>query len=324
MKRDITIDTIRAILVLYIVAIWHISDYTQVYSMNNVVAYCITCAAMGAFMFISGFLLKEKYRINSLGDAKFFLKKRFIRIIPLYIVAVLYYVIIGDVPWWKVPLSIIGLSSFIQPMTNTLWFVELIILFYLLYPIIWSNKIENVVLKSSILYLLFILFNETSMINVDNRFFYYFPCFVLGLILPTSFFEISKKSWKLFVPAFSFFIVLAFSKNWEEGPFIANFILMSLISIWGTHSIIFLSNLLTKIPSGGGIIKFVSYISMTAYMFHRQIIYIIYHIYWPTDGIVRILYLYVVCLPIIILLSYFIQKTYDKFLSFKSIKKYFE
>lgn len=63
----------------------------------------------------------------------------------------------------------------------------------------------------------------------------------------------------------------------------------------------------------------VTYISMSAYMFHRQIFFLIYHVYWPQDGYERLLFLIFVCLPIIGAVSYIIQRSYDSILN--AIKK---
>ena len=96
--RDISIDIIRAISMIYVIAIWHLSNYTQTFSLEGTFPYCITVAIMGTFMFVSGFLLKGKYNITGKDDVINFFKKRFIRIIPLYILAASYYVMVGDMP----------------------------------------------------------------------------------------------------------------------------------------------------------------------------------------------------------------------------------
>lgn len=320
MNRDLSIDMIRALSIIYVIVILHISDYTQLYNMEGIFVYCITSAAMGAFMFISGFLLKRKYEITGMSNVGCFFRRRFFRIIPLYLLAVFYFVLIGDMPWLRVLVSVIGLSAFMQPMTNTLWFVEMIWLFYLLYPILWSEKVDKILFKSTLVYLLFLLFDK-SVSSVDVRFFYYFPCFALGLVLPSQTFERYKKSWRLTSVALSFFLLLAFALDRGESSGIAYCILIAIVSVLGMAVITFVSNMLSKNVRGGGIL-FVSYVSMAAYMFHRQILYMIYHIYWPEDGVWRLLYLLFVCLPIIVLVSYIIQKVYDKLLSMPKINKY--
>lgn len=320
MSRNLTIDIIRVVCIIYIIAIWHVSDYTSLFSMDNDVCYSFTCAAMGAFMFISGFLLKGKYDIDSFIDIIRFVKRRFIRIVPLYIIAASYFVLVGDIQWWRILLSLIGLSSFIQPMTNTLWFVEMILLFYLLYPLLWSRHSETTILKAVVVYLAVWLLNGIFY-DIDVRFFYYFPCFVFGMILPHNEFNLWQKSWKLFMSALIIFALVVFSMYSNESKDFANYLLYTIIALCGTHIIVYLCNSLSKMRLGGGI-SFLAYISMAAYMFHRQIIYIIYHIYWPEDGIGRILYLIFVCLPIITFLGWIIQKSYDKVLSLNIISKH--
>ena len=56
----------------------------------------------------------------------------------------------------------------------------------------------------------------------------------------------------------------------------------------------------------------VSYLSMAAYLFHRQLIDLIEkYVYWPDDGWIRVIYLIFICLPIVLIVGYLIQKVYD-------------
>ena len=313
--RDISIDIIRAISMIYVIAIWHLSDYTQTFSLEGTFPYCITVAIMGTFMFVSGFLLKGKYDITGKRDVHNFFKKRFIRIIPLYILAASYYVMVGDMSWWRIVLSVFGFSTFIQPMTNTLWFVEMIILFYLLYPLIWSKEADKILFKASLIYLLAFVFDGT-IINIDIRFFYYLPCFVMGMILPQSFFCKLKKSSYLFITELSLFVVITLTLTKLHRQETQEFILLTLIAMLGAQIIVFISSTI-QVKFLNSVWGGISYISMVAYMFHRQIIFIIYHIYWPKDGYGRLLFILLVCLPIIGVLSYVIQRIYDSLLNVK-------
>lgn len=239
--RDISIDVVRSISMIYVIAIWHLSDYTQTFSLDGKFPYCITVAVMGAFMFISGFLLKGKYDIIGKRDITKFFQRRFVRIIPLYALAASYYVMIGEMPWWRIVLSVFGLSAFMQPMTNTLWFVEMIILFYILYPLLWSKETDKILCKASLIYLIAFVFDGT-LLNIDVRFFYYLPCFVMGMSLPHSTFSILKKSIYLFIAELSLFCIIAVSLNNISNQSLPEFLFMTLIALIGSQIIVFLSN----------------------------------------------------------------------------------
>lgn len=241
--RDISVDIIRAISMIYVIAIWHLSDYTQTFSLEGTFPYCITVAVMGTFMFISGFLLKRKYEITGICDVKIFFKKRFVRIIPLYILAASYYVMVGDMNWWRVLISIFGFSTFMQPMTNTLWFVEMIILFYILYPFLWSKSTDKILFKASLIYFLTFVFDGV-LLNIDIRFFYYLPCFVMGMILPGSTFSKIKQSLYLFITGLTFFIIIVLTLNELQNHDMSDFIFMTLIAMLGVQIIVFVSSII--------------------------------------------------------------------------------
>ena len=61
-------------------------------------------------------------------------------------------------------------------------------------------------------------------------------------------------------------------------------------------------------------IGFLSYISFCVYLFHRHVLTAFELFYLPKDGLIRVVFLYCVCVPIIFILSYLIQRAYDRVL----------
>lgn len=62
MRRNYFIDILRSCSMLWIVCIWHLLGYSSLYSIaNEGWANMITIIALGFFLFISGYLLANKY-----------------------------------------------------------------------------------------------------------------------------------------------------------------------------------------------------------------------------------------------------------------------
>jgi surface polysaccharide O-acyltransferase-like enzyme len=67
-------------------------------------------------------------------------------------------------------------------------------------------------------------------------------------------------------------------------------------------------------------IEFVSYSSLSVYMFHRVVYKVLIYVYFPDSGLFQIFYLFLICLPVTILVSGMIQRIYDMILSHVSIR----
>ena len=59
------------------------------------------------------------------------------------------------------------------------------------------------------------------------------------------------------------------------------------------------------------VICFLSTASFCAYLFHRHIMVVIEKTVMPEDGIIRLFFLYVVCVPIILISGYYVQVSYN-------------
>lgn len=260
-KRNYTFDIARALSMLYIVGVFHLSNYTNAFSMLPLGEY-LKNAALGLFMFLSAYLLSQKYPIHTLADTKKLFTRRIIRIIPLYSIALLLYVLRGTITIRTGVFAAIGLSSILPPQPPTLWFVSLLIVFYYLFPLLSGKKTASQILVTLLIIGIFggikIYFG-----GIDRRFFYYFPCFALGCMV--SGIEFSRLfNLKTFVGALSVFIMLI-CINMEYALYIQR----ALLAISGSFIIIYTSSLLSK---NKRIINFfipISYASMAVYMFHR-------------------------------------------------------
>lgn len=142
MSRNYAYDNTRAICMIWIVCIWHLGGYidlfpTEFYSGN---ASYITDSCLAAFSFLSGFFL-SKYEIVNKEDFFYFYKRRFVRYYPLFFISALSLTIVGYIPNLKIfLLTITGLGVFFPPQAPTLWYISMLTLFYLFTPFILCFK----------------------------------------------------------------------------------------------------------------------------------------------------------------------------------------
>ena len=92
----------------------------------------------------------------------------------------------------------------------------------------------------------------------------------------------------------------------------ANYFIMLAGGIIGMVCLLIWSSRLARIPYLTKMIRFLSYGSMAAYLFHRQIYYWGLALWDPSDIGVKIGYLTLILLPIIFIVAYGIQKGYEK------------
>ena len=192
------VDILKATAIVLIV-FSHMDNYVSSYELIRLFDQYAALIGLSIFFFISGFLLSHTDSvISSVKDVKKFYLRKFIRIYPLYWVALASLVIIFGVlhinPGRVIPynfslenvlLHFFGLQG-IFPYTSiqSMWFVGVIVLFYLLYPIIVyfsKNLFETFVVSSLIFMVLVILHVFFGLIAPDAL--AYYPLFISGIFI---------------------------------------------------------------------------------------------------------------------------------------------
>jgi peptidoglycan/LPS O-acetylase OafA/YrhL len=192
------VDILKATAILLIV-FGHIDNNLTNYELVRLLGEYNGIIGLSIFFFISGFLLSQTDSvIKSMKDIKKFYMKKCIRIFPLYWVALASLIIIfglwqinpGHVNPYNFSLDNLLLHFFglqgIFPYNSiqSMWFVGVIVLFYLLYPIIVylsKNLFETFIVSSGILILLVILHVFLGLININGLL--YYPVFITGIFI---------------------------------------------------------------------------------------------------------------------------------------------
>lgn len=303
------LDTARAICMLWIIGIWHMTAYIKnTQSISNIYTRPITVGVLASFTFISGYFLGGNLKDGK--DVITFYRKRLKRFYPLFLLSCFFMwllpIFCGEIRAYissfeQLIFTITGLACFVKPMPSTIWYFCMILLFYLLTPLITKCKgIKTKVAVSGILYialLLSYLYGET-----EERVILYFPVYCLGLLCSGKKIFSEKFQWKTFVAgmigaAVSTYLIAKVGEN----PFIQ---LLPALS-YGIM-IIELGKLLTfrKMKE---VFAWIAYVSMCAYLFHSQYFEIITVILGRTSWLVA----ECIMLPLFLAGCYWIQKCYD-------------
>jgi peptidoglycan/LPS O-acetylase OafA/YrhL len=163
------------------------------------VSFSMAFLGLSLFFFVSGFVIYRNNAIRNKRDTTEFLKKRVLRIYPLYWAALLVFIVgatakgvsLGSTLYDLSPATILiqvvgaqGLLSprFVTPIL-TLWFVGVILICYTLYPLVAFFSDSSTQLTLSILgsFILFVTLRVAFGI-VDFRFFVFYAIFIAGVL----------------------------------------------------------------------------------------------------------------------------------------------
>jgi len=307
MKKLNSIEYLKTFSILYIVGFWHLSDYTNYLSITkNPFLSDLTLTVLGLFVFISGFLLGKtnKQPINFLP----FLKKRLLRIYPLYALAVIVFYFF-DINNALISIkSLFFISMFSGPAPFTLWFITMIMFFYVLTPFL-VNAVKNkkkyflFILLCSIVTFILIVFYK----NIDYRLAFYFPLFCLGIYCSNYGVRDRYVNFNLAMVLLLFGLLL---KQIEINSWLITQFFKLPIVLSCSYIIFYFSIINECKFKSLGIISIISYSSFSMYLFHRPIYSSLIEFYFPKQEELQFLYLIFGCF-LVLIVSWGIQKTYD-------------
>jgi hypothetical protein len=183
--RKVPIDIMRAVSMLYIVGFWHSLDYTKVVTWHyNPVTYRLTVGALSLFVLISGFLTGRQDGGLARGEIWRFYKTRFWRIYLPFVIASGLFLAAGVSDAFALFKGVTLVAMLLAPPPFTLWFVNMILLFYLIAPLLIGlrgNAVAYIALCTVIVGAMVLYQAGTG--RMDMRLILYFPCFAAGIFL---------------------------------------------------------------------------------------------------------------------------------------------
>lgn len=251
----------------------------------------------------------SKKVVSNRNEIVEFYKKRLTRFeIPLFISCLLLVVIGRYLSIYQVFTTCLGVAGII-PLTfpKTLWYFSMIILFYLLTPFVLLVKRKNIY-KSFVLCVVIylILLIGSVYLWFDKRLPEYFPFYFIPLILPkqVDLFLIFKKKWHYALTISLAFFCIWYVQNMNNMD-LGYYIILSNSMV--CFIIISLSTLLQSVKLLSKLLCTISFASMFAYLFHREI-YIL-----STYAIGRYSYITAaIFVSILFVVSYLLQYCYNK------------
>jgi peptidoglycan/LPS O-acetylase OafA/YrhL len=343
-KRLISLDIIRVAAILLIL-ISHLEDYSEYISYSKYwtpISVYSKILGLGLFLFISGYSLAyKKYNFTSIKDINYFYRVRFIRIFPLYFIALFVFFVgfifyslmvksihqpIFSISSWIIHLfgmQVLLSPRFVTPFV-TLWFIGLITLLYIIYPIILFNTIKCRDIFFRSLFILFIFYLIHIQFNlIDNRFFILYIPFIAGVLFNyASAQKPFSRSFEIFISFMSFVITFFIFYKWfnykETDPLnITSIFLMNCLIISISIASILLINL-SGIDLREGYWKKIIIACATAsycvYLFHRPYLGMLEFIseYLQIHGLTFDLLFVSLGFCTMFYLCYIIQTNYDK------------
>jgi peptidoglycan/LPS O-acetylase OafA/YrhL len=348
-KRVVEFDVMRALAIFFII-FHHLPGHTfNFYSLHfkglrldlSSLYLLNSHFGLSLFVFISGYFLSmPNPSFKSWSDMWHFILKRYVRIYPLYVIALLLFVAINGSIWdssrirdgltvASFVLNLLGLqvvlaSRFCVPML-TLWFVGLIVSYY--YSFVILARAGRGVIRFVIVALAIPLFGALLMHwagLMDERFLLYWGIFIAG-ILAARYQLLEKMKPRhavllalIFVIVVSLYVAFIYPK--EIPP-----VRPSLLSSVGLSSFILLNSIMLSfvplvfaiargiVRSGRcALLQRIGYASFCIYLFHRPVWWLMADIYSPANAKTKVLYLALLGIPVSIFLSYYLQRFYDR------------
>ncbi len=268
-KRIFSFDILRAMLVFWIVFCWHFANYNLAdFVPSQLPFHRLTNGVLAAFMFLSG-LFTSSAKIANMSMMKHYYVRRFKRFYLLYAVAALslFFIHYPFVEGFftggleQLFLSLLGISTLTHHAPSTLWFMDLLLFFIWITPLILSCKNKYVI--AFVIWFFFFLLQR--LYPLDSRLVNYMPFYFAGLFLPST--CMCLNVYKSIICLLISILVLFIPFDHYMFLYILNgAIVLGLIG---------LSNILGRfILQQGFIGKYViltlSYSSMVMYFFHRQ------------------------------------------------------
>ncbi len=315
-RRIDSLDFLRGMAILWIVAVLHPQDYASAKYFTHRAFDVATAACLGIFVFISGYLLyKNNGYVNDPGGVQTYIKKRFLRIYPLYVLTLALFTLFSFISWKSLLVHSLFLNIPINKSMPTLWFVSMICCFYLFFPLAARNRsMSGTICLTGTLYLMFSIVHFTTNL-IDIRLITYLPLFTFGMLS-------AKEDWvegffrqtsvRFLSLAASGLLAFAFLRT-NDGS------VMSLLL--RTAFTVCAMPLMTALGAAGAratsrrLYARIACASFCMYLFHRIVFYLLIKAWNPGSDLLVVFYLLLAGLPLLYWISSLAQGRYDRLLA---------
>lgn len=317
MNQSHALTIVRSVAILFIVGYWHLFNYTDAFpGYTNWLTLRMITVVMGTFTFSSGYLLFPKAAHES---PLAFYRNRVIRIYPLFLLAVACFYVSGLESPERLIKAVFLTSMYALPLPMTLWYIVMLLQFYILAPFLarFCTTAPRFVLTVAAFIGLHLCLGFFG-VPFSPRILLHFPAFTWGLLLRRRMQGASGRMhaglWTLLVAASAASIAMAMDPI--QVPFLRFISDVPLTAIIPTFLLLFLSQ--WRMSAMARILAPVAYAMYTMYLFHRVLYRILTILYFPEGQLWQVFYLACICVPVIFVVSYGMQRLYDFFIHSRS------
>lgn len=313
--REFGVDFLRAASILYIVGYWHLIPYTEwLPGYANLYTAALKYVTLATFVFCSGYLLARQPLTLTPRSLWSFYGSRLIRIYPLYLLALILFLIATITAWQKLVEGALLISMFQPPPLPTLWFITMIMLFYLAAPflILAGDKPAYLLTLGAAGFGLLVVVHHWVH-RIDPRLLLYWPVFVTAIGYqrqPAMRAWLKQRGWMLLLLLPLTLWVCRGANEWS----LVGIVRALPITLIGALVLFIYAPAIVR-PLHTRTIMVLAYSSFGLYLFHRVTFKAAIALYFPAEGWHQALYLLLVVLPLTILIAYAIQAGYDRALT---------
>jgi peptidoglycan/LPS O-acetylase OafA/YrhL len=301
------IDYLRAIAACYIVGFWHLLNYSKFdHGTANGLTFRLVVLSLGTFVFVSGYLLGKTPVIQNRRQLLEFYKRRFLRIYPLFLLAVGLFAVTKSADKHALISAVFASSVFTSLHLTTLWFICALVVFYAVAPLL-INATENALKFATVAAIVMGIFAilQSPLEVPDRRLLIYFPAFALGIFYANR----APQRPEIAAIVAASIAAIAISLT-DRSASIEHSLLSTPLAALAPLAIVIACKKLDLLNRPSAAVMAISYASFVMYLIHRPLYSKLARL--VHDGPPRILFLIFVLFPLVAVASWLIQRAYDR------------
>ncbi|SHF63736.1 Peptidoglycan/LPS O-acetylase OafA/YrhL, contains acyltransferase and SGNH-hydrolase domains [Kaistia soli DSM 19436] len=317
-RRNIaSLDLVRAASMAYLVGFWHLMNYVDGYpGYQNEVTTRFTVIVLATFTMLSGYLLGRRPLEPSLAAIGAFYRRRFLRVYPPLVVALIVFGALGIAGWTVVLKSVVLVSLFSGPSVWTIWYVCMIALFYLVAPILlvdrpmtlFGKRLAAWLWGGVLIWLGLLAVDASGWLAMEPRLALYFPCFIAGIGLARLAYDVGVTA--LVTAALLASVGVALTSGLPL-PAIEMSLRSAPMAVFGGAFVMLAAVLLQhRIPSHPAV-AVLGYAAFFMYLAHRPVYVVATGLFPLSAPAAQLAFMLLVALPCVIAISWLLQSLYD-------------